>query len=119
MSPKGSTPKPPVGVSAEHWSWIRDLFKREVFQGDPLKQKRRGAVTAFGSRVNGNFRSDSDLDLYIEIAPPLTGSELASLNEALEESFLPFKVDLIESARVSDDILQAIQALPRIELIRQ
>ena len=119
MSTTGSTPIPPIGVKAEHWTWIRDLFQREVFQGDSIRQNRRGAVIAFGSRVTGKFRSDSDLDLYIKTEPPLTRTELASLSESFEDSFLPFKVDLIENSRISDDILQAIHALPRIELIRQ
>ena len=47
----------------------------------------------FGSRVKGNVKRLSDLDLcFFE---PITAKELNALEEAFEESDLPYKVDLV------------------------
>jgi hypothetical protein len=51
--------------------------------------------------------------------PPLTRAELAALNGALEESALPFKVDLIDASLVPSDITSSILSLPRVELLRR
>ena len=51
-------------------------------------------VWAFGSRVKGNARPTSDLDLVV-FANPLQRSQVFALQEALEESNLPFRVDLL------------------------
>ena len=51
-------------------------------------------VWAFGSRVKGNARASSDLDLVL-FASPTQRSQVFALQEALEESNLPFKVDLL------------------------
>jgi predicted nucleotidyltransferase len=48
---------------------------------------------AFGSRVKGNCRKFSDLDLFYTQDLPL--SVLLSVEEDFEDSDLPFKVDLI------------------------
>lgn len=58
-------------------------------------------VWAFGSRVTGlRVRRFSDLDLAIE-GNPLTARAAYELEEALDESRLPVKVDLVwlDSAR--------------------
>ena len=51
-------------------------------------------VWAFGSRVKGNARATSDLDLVI-FSEPGQKSQVFALQEELEESSLPFKVDLL------------------------
>jgi predicted nucleotidyltransferase len=51
-------------------------------------------VWAFGSRVNGKARPASDLDLVI-FSRPEQKSRVFALQEALEESALPFRVDLL------------------------
>jgi len=51
------------------------------------------AVWAYGSRVNGTARPNSDLDL-VAFAPPTQRQLLPAAREALDESNLPFLVDL-------------------------
>ena len=51
------------------------------------------AAWAYGSRVRGNARRYSDLDLVVFTAPGQT-RQLDGLREAFEESDLPFRVDL-------------------------
>jgi len=51
-------------------------------------------VWAFGSRVKWTTRSNSDLDLVV-FSSPEQDSQVSALKEALEESNLPFRVDLL------------------------
>jgi predicted nucleotidyltransferase len=51
-------------------------------------------VWAFGSRVKGSARTTSDLDLAV-FSSPEQRHQVFALQEALEESNLPFKVDLL------------------------
>ena len=48
----------------------------------------------FGSRVAGNERRNSDLDVAVDAGRPLTLAELSRLREAFEESHLSVRVDL-------------------------
>ncbi|MDE2387653.1 MAG: nucleotidyltransferase domain-containing protein [Betaproteobacteria bacterium] len=50
-------------------------------------------VWAYGSRIKGTARPQSDLDLAVFASAEQTRS-VAALKEALEESQLPFRVDL-------------------------
>lgn len=59
-------------------------------------------VWAFGSRVKGNFRPDSDLDLVV-FSKPAQSALVSELREALEESSLPFSVDVLVWDEVGSD----------------
>jgi predicted nucleotidyltransferase len=65
-------------------------------------------VWAFGSRVKGKPRSCSDLDLVA-----FTGKEqraqVSLLKEALDESNLPFRVDLLEWNSIPDNFKENIK----------
>lgn len=51
-------------------------------------------VWAFGSRVKDSARPSSDLDLVVFIEPSQR-ARVSVLQEALEESNLPFRIDLL------------------------
>ena len=53
-------------------------------------------VLAFGSRVKGNARKYSDLDLAVRGTAPLGMSRYARLSTAFEESNLPINVDILD-----------------------
>ena len=50
-------------------------------------------VKLFGSRVAGNFRDLSDLDICI--LSTISRADLAKLRELFDESSLPFTVDIV------------------------
>lgn len=62
----------------------------------------RHRPVVFGSRAIGRARRYSDIDVAITGAS-LCASELAAISEALEESNLPYRVDLVDLTDASDD----------------
>lgn len=56
----------------------------------------------FGSHASGKNRKFSDLDLGIMGPKSLSPKEYFSIKDDLEESDLPYRVDLIDFTKVSD-----------------
>jgi uncharacterized protein len=54
----------------------------------------------FGSRARGGARQYSDLDLALEWDRPLGLDLIGHIAEALSESDLPYKVDIVDLATV-------------------
>ncbi len=65
-------------------------------------------VYLFGSRVTGNAKQYSDIDIMIA-GEPLSLQVLADLNEALSESDLIYLVDVVEQSRISESFYSAIK----------
>lgn len=77
------------GLSTEHWSLLDELAIQ------PLKS--HGAqVFIFGSRVRGQHQPYSDIDLLYKTEKPLNLASIFEIKSALEESQLPYKVDLVQ-----------------------
>ena len=72
-------------------------------------------VWAFGSRAKGRARPASDLDLAL-FASPAQHPQVFALQEALEESSLPFRVDLLIWDEIPDSFKANIQS-QHIELV--
>ena len=66
-------------------------------------------VWAFGSRVTGNAKEYSDLDLAVISTEPMTFSQMADLKDAFSESTLVFKVDIVDWAVTSDAFRKIIE----------
>ena len=63
-------------------------------------------VTLFGSRANGNFREDSDVDLLVEFTTESVSLfRLASLMNRLEDIW-NLKVDVIHGPIAEDSLLE-------------
>ena len=88
-----SAPAPKVDLRHDHWAIVRSALRRHV----PDRE-----VLVFGSRATGNAKEYSDLDLAIMGEEPLSLREVSALDEALGESDLPFKVDIVEWARIDE-----------------
>lgn len=56
----------------------------------------------FGSRATGTARRFSDVDVGIEGPKPVSPTALMNIQEALEESDIPYKVDVVDFAQTSD-----------------
>lgn len=66
-------------------------------------------VWAYGSRVSGRARPDSDLDLVAFTTADQRGA-VAALKEAFEESSLPFRVDVMVWDNVPENFKRNILA---------
>ena len=64
---------------------------------------------AYGSRVTGTSRPQSDLDLVVFTTPAQSG-QVGALREAFEESNLPFRVDLFVWNEVPESFRRGIES---------
>lgn len=75
----------------------------------PLLDRTNARLLLFGSRARGDARRTSDIDLALSAAEPIPAEEMARLREALEESRVPFRVDLVDCASIPLSLRQAIE----------
>ena len=68
------------------------------------------AVYFFGSRARGKYHTDSDVDVAIEPLGPLPPAFFSNLREALEESTVPYRVDVVNLAETSDEFRDQVKA---------
>lgn len=66
-------------------------------------------VHAFGSRVTDTSKPFSDLDVVIMTKNALDIATLGGLMEALSESHLPFRVDVVDWSNISPAFQRVIQ----------
>ena len=91
---------PRLDLRPDHWAIVSDILRQLV----PDRK-----VLAFGSRATWTAKDYSDLDLAILGDGPLSLDETSALAERFGESDLPFKVDLVDWARLDEsfrDILR-------------
>ncbi len=91
---------PNVDLRPDHWAIVRDALRRHV----PDRK-----VLAFGSRATWTAKDYSDLDLAIMGGEPLSLRAVSALDEALVESDLPFRVDIVDWARIDDAFRSVIR----------
>lgn len=75
-------------------------IKKIIFR---FLDSKRYQVFVFGSRATGKAEKYSDYDIGIIGKKPVQWSVLAKIDDALEESDLPYKVDVVDFSLVSDD----------------
>ena len=83
-----------LSLMPEHERIVRAILARHLPHGT--------RVFVFGSRAGVSSKEFSDLDLSLEASSPLPLTTLARLAEAFDESPLPWKVDLVDRATVSE-----------------
>ena len=90
---------PPIAVTPEEWGILRDILRRHL----PNRE-----VWAFGSRASRRAKPFSDLDLAIIGETPI--DDLGALTDALCESDLPFRVDIVDWARIDETFQRIVEA---------
>jgi type I restriction enzyme S subunit len=83
-----------IALAPEHVRAVRRILKAWA----PSRE-----VWVFGSRARDSAKPHSDLDLAIQGDEPLAADARAGLVDAFEESDLPFRVDVVEWATLSED----------------
>ena len=93
-------PAPNVDLRSDHWAIVRSALQRHV----PDRE-----VLAFGSRATWTAKEYSDLDLAVMGEKPLSLRTASALDEALGDSDLPFKVDVVDWARIDEEFRRIIR----------
>jgi predicted nucleotidyltransferase len=67
-------------------------------------------VLVFGSRVSGNTHEHSDLDIALKGPDKIDLLLLADIKDELQNSDLPFRVDIIDFNRISAEFQKVISS---------
>ncbi|EKD27868.1 MAG: DNA polymerase beta subunit [uncultured bacterium] len=89
-----------IHIKPEHKNIIRDILINHIPNYE---------IWAFGSRVTGNMKEYSDLDLAIISKDSIPSKTLALIRYELSESNLPFKVDILEWNSLSENFRAIIE----------
>ena len=73
-------------------AYIKQLLRKHLPKGS--------AVYLFGSRARHDDRWNSDYDLWIDAV--IAHKTLAEISDEIEESFVPFNVDLVTTDQLKD-----------------
>ena len=92
--------QPDIDLKPHDWNEVQRILRSCVPEYE---------VWAFGSRVKGTAKIYSDLDLAIISALPLPLARMAELRQALDDSDLTIKVDVVDWAQTSPRFRKIIE----------
>lgn len=108
MAAEDQHPQPSITMEPHQWQELSTILQTHL-------PGRR--ILAFGSRATGHrVKRFSDLDLAID-GNPLPMKQVALLDKALDESRLPFKVDVVELALLTPEFRARIE--PDLVLVQE
>jgi len=98
-------PPPGILITTDEWQIVRAILVRHV----PGRE-----VWAFGSRVGtkdaSRVKQFSDLDMAVKGDQPLPLHTLSTLTDDFRESDLPYKVDIVDWATISERFRAIIES---------
>ena len=90
----------PLEIRPDHLKIVEEILEKHL----PDRE-----VWAFGSRVNGTAKETSDLDLVVIGENPLDFQTLGALRDDFSESNLPYKVDVVDWAKIGETFMEIIR----------
>ena len=90
----------PLDIRPDHLKIAEEILEKHL----PDRE-----VWVFGSRVNGTAKETSDLDLVVIGETPLDFQTLGSLRDDFSESNIPYKVDVVDWAIISETFREIIR----------
>lgn len=100
-------------VMAEHDKYMEVCKQIVMNQVDQDKY----LVFLFGSRVHQHHRSFADIDIGILGNGPVPAALIENIREAIDESIVPYPVDIVDFYRVSQEFKEV--AVQNIEIWNQ
>jgi hypothetical protein len=73
-------------------------------------RNKAARVYLFGSCATGAVPQSSDIDVAIEPLEPLPAGFFSDLRETLEESTIPYEVDVVDLREAGNDLRQRVLA---------
>jgi predicted nucleotidyltransferase len=89
------------GLTAQEWKMLDALAVQRL-------KSSGAAVWIFGSRSRGDHKRYSDVDLLYAASQPLPQGLIFEVVSELEESDLPYKVDLVNLNDLADSYRDAV-----------
>lgn len=65
-------------------------------------------IRVFGSRTTGNAKKFSDIDLLVMAPADLDRRQITRLSIALQDSDIPYLVDILDSRLIDEEFLEVI-----------
>lgn len=66
-------------------------------------------IRVFGSRIHGTAKPYSDIDIALKCGSPIDRRTMSRLKEALQESTLPIRVDILDWESISEEFKGVIE----------
>jgi len=88
-----------LNLETRHLKIVREILRRHAPQAQ---------VYVFGSRAGARAKPHSDLDLLLREDGPIDPRRLAVLCAELEDSDLPFRVDVLDYHQIDPDFARRI-----------
>ncbi len=66
-------------------------------------------IRVFGSRIHGMAKPYSDIDIALKCGSPIDRRTMSRLKEALQESTLPIRVDVLDWHSISEEFRAVIE----------
>ena len=92
---------PPIDIRPDHLEIVLDILRENL--APDVK------VWVFGSRASWATKRSSDLDLALEGADRIDRKVRGALEDAFEDSDLPYTVDIVDMNRVSDKFRRVVE----------
>lgn len=92
-----------IGLDHRYLRQVRERIDRYL-RAWPVR------VYLFGSRTTGRTRTGSDCDIGIDPLQDLPVGLLSRLREDLEESHVPYVVEIIDLSRVDQEFAQKVRS---------
>jgi predicted nucleotidyltransferase len=89
-----------IDLSTENLSLLKQLITEHI----PVCE-----IRVFGSRIHGTAKPYSDIDIAIKCTEPIDRRTLSRLKEALQESTLPIRVDVLDWDGISEEFRGVIE----------
>lgn len=93
--------KAKIDLSPKYLAIVQEILQKNL--------PSTAIVWAFGSRVKGNVKKFSDLDLAIDNGAKISSELMAKIDFDLEQSNLPYKVDVVDWHAISDNFKSIIE----------
>ncbi|PKN03432.1 hypothetical protein CVU75_02220 [Candidatus Dependentiae bacterium HGW-Dependentiae-1] len=81
---------------------------QEIILNTVLRYIPQTKVYLFGSRARKDNTPESDIDIALDAGKKIDSSVLSAIKEALEESIIPFTVDVVDMHTVSEDFKKQV-----------
>lgn len=70
-------------------------------------------IQVFGSRATGKNKPSSDLDLCVDAGGQIALDKMAKIRHELEDSDIPYRVDVVDRHAVEEGFLRIIDSTAR------